>query len=64
MNPTDVPVGCLVFPKDAWLPRAWAEQRFTNLRYWKDLDGGRHSPALEEPSVLADELRAFFALLN
>ncbi|MFC9492934.1 epoxide hydrolase [Streptomyces sp. NBC_01474] len=64
MNPTNVPVGCSVFPKDAWLPRAWAEQRFTDLRYWKDLDSGGHFPALERPAVLADELRAFFALLN
>ncbi|GGZ00960.1 epoxide hydrolase family protein [Streptomyces nitrosporeus] len=64
MNPTNVPVGCSVFPKDAWLPRAWAEQRFTDLRYWKDHDSGGHFSAWERPAVLIDELRAFFALLN
>ncbi|MEU1280311.1 epoxide hydrolase family protein [Streptomyces sp. NPDC005805] len=59
MAPTAVPTGCSVFPKDAWLPRAWARERFTELRYWRDLPDGGHFPALERPEVLAAELRAF-----
>ncbi|MCG3039323.1 epoxide hydrolase family protein [Streptomyces fenghuangensis] len=59
MRPTDVPTGCSVFPKDAWLPRAWARERFTDLRHWRDLEDGGHFPALERPEVLAAELRAF-----
>lgn len=59
MAATDVPTGCSVFPKDAWLPRAWARERFTDLCYWRDLPDGGHFPALERPDVLAAELRAF-----
>ncbi|MFF1451678.1 epoxide hydrolase family protein [Streptomyces sp. NPDC058274] len=64
MNPTSVPTGCSVFPKDAWLPRAWARERFRDLRHWRDLDSGGHFPALEKPAVLADELRTFFRLVR
>lgn len=64
MLPTDVPTGCSVFPTDAWLPRAWAGQRFTNLVYWNDLDEGGHFPALERPEVLAAELRSFRRVLR
>ncbi|GHB12005.1 MULTISPECIES: epoxide hydrolase family protein [Streptomyces] len=59
MRATDVPTGCSVFPKDAWMPRAWARERFTDLRYWQDLPDGGHFPALERPEVLARELRLF-----
>ncbi|MDB1089556.1 epoxide hydrolase [Streptomyces sp. ACA25] len=64
MHPVEVPVGCSVFPKDAWLPRAWAAERFTDLRYWKDLDSGGHFAALERPEVLAAELRVFSRMLR
>ncbi|MFB7274562.1 epoxide hydrolase family protein [Streptomyces sp. NPDC056244] len=64
MHPTDVPTGCSVFPKDAWLPRAWARERFTDLRYWRDLPDGGHFPALERPEVLAGELRTFSRALG
>jgi epoxide hydrolase len=61
--PTDqvhVPVGCSIFPGNSWMPQAWCERRFTDLRYWRDLDAGGHFPALEVPDVLVDELRTFF----
>jgi epoxide hydrolase len=61
--PTDqvhVPTGCSIFPKNSWVPRAWCEKRFTDLRYWRDLDEGGHFPAIEQPGVLIDELREFF----
>lgn len=59
MHPTAVPTGCSVCPADAWLPRAWARERFTDLRYWRDLPRGGHFPALEQPTTLAAEIRAF-----
>lgn len=64
MNPTNVPTGASVFPNDAWLPRAWARTRFTDLRYWRDLPEGGHFPALERPAELAAELRAFLRVLD
>lgn len=59
-EPVHVPVGCSIFPGNSWMPRAWCERRFTDLRYWRDLDSGGHFPALEVPDVLVDELRTFF----
>ena len=59
-----VPTGCSVGPRDAWMPRAWCEQRFTDLRYWRDLEHGGHFPALETPAQLAGEIRAFAATLD
>jgi pimeloyl-ACP methyl ester carboxylesterase len=55
-----VPTGCSIFPKNSWVPRAWCEKRFTDLRYWRDLAEGGHFPAVEQPGVLIDELREFF----
>jgi pimeloyl-ACP methyl ester carboxylesterase len=64
LTQVSVPTGISVFPKDARMPRAWCEQRFTDLRYWKDMESGGHFPALETPEVLVDELRAFFRPLR
>lgn len=59
-----VPTGCSVGPRDAWLPRAWCERRFTDLRYWCDLDKGGHFPALEMPKQFAEQIRAFTRTLD
>ncbi|MBC8093953.1 MAG: epoxide hydrolase [Pseudonocardia sp.] len=64
LPPVTVPVGCSVFPNDAWMPRAWCARRFSDLRYWRDLDAGGHFPAIETPDVLVAELRAFRATLG
>ncbi|GIH07598.1 hydrolase [Rhizocola hellebori] len=56
----EVPTACLLFPKDARMPRAWCERRFTDLRRWTDATTGGHFPALEQPGYLVDDLRAFF----
>ncbi|HCT78972.1 MAG TPA: epoxide hydrolase [Micromonosporaceae bacterium] len=56
----DVPTGCLLFPKDARMPRAWCERRFTDLRRWTDAESGGHFAALEQPDFLVSELQAFF----
>lgn len=60
-----VPTGCSIFPKEIMrFPRAWVEQRFTDLRYWNELDRGGHFAALEQPATLVDELRTFFRLVR
>ncbi|GLZ55393.1 epoxide hydrolase family protein [Actinomycetospora sp. NBRC 106378] len=63
-EPVAVPTGCSIFPGNAWMPRAWCERRFTDLRSWHELASGGHFPALEAPRVLAAELRAFFGGLR
>ncbi len=61
----DIPTGCSVFPKEiVTTSRRWAENRYTDLRYWNELDKGGHFAALEQPEVFVDELRSCFALLR
>jgi len=59
-----VPTGITIFPKDIVpAPREFAE-RYYNLQYWTQMPVGGHFAALEEPALLADELRAFFRPLR
>jgi len=61
----DVPTGCSIFPKENQRPsRRWAERRFTDIRYWNELDKGGHFAALEQPELFVDELRSFFRLVR
>jgi pimeloyl-ACP methyl ester carboxylesterase len=46
------------------LSRRWAEKRFTDLRYWNELDRGGHFAALEQPDLFVNELRTFFAIVR
>ena len=40
------------------------EQRFTNIRYWNELDRGGHFAAFEQPALFVDEVRSFFRLVR
>jgi len=57
----EVPTGIAMFPgeKDLLVPREWAERCY-NVRRWTDMPRGGHFPALEEPELLVEDLRAFF----
>lgn len=60
-----VPTGCSIFPKEIFRPsRRWAEQRFSDIRYWNELDVGGHFAAFEQPQTFVDEVRAFFRLVR
>jgi epoxide hydrolase len=59
------PTGCSIFPKELQRPsRRWAERRFTNIRYWNELDKGGHFAAFEQPQLFVNELRTFFRLVR
>jgi pimeloyl-ACP methyl ester carboxylesterase len=59
------PTGCSIFPNEVIrLSRRWAEKRFTDLRYWNELDRGGHFAAFEQPDLFVGELRSFFALVR
>jgi pimeloyl-ACP methyl ester carboxylesterase len=61
---SSVPAGFAMFAKDSGhVPREWAA-RFFNVQRWTTLPQGGHFAALEEPKVLANELRAFFRTLR
>lgn len=58
---SDVPPAAFaIFPKDiSQPPREWAE-RFFNVQRWTEMPRGGHFAAMEEPELLAGDLRAFF----
>ena len=61
---SNVPAGFALFPKDlSSPPREWAE-RFFNVQRWTPMPRGGHFAALEEPELLAQEIRAFFRPLR
>lgn len=55
-----VPAAFALFPKDiSQPPREWA-QRFFNVQRWTEMPRGGHFAAMEEPKLLAEDLRAWF----
>jgi len=57
----EVPTGVSVFPKEIFRPpRRWAEQRYTNIIHWDELERGGHFAALEQPELFVDQVRTFF----
>ena len=64
-DPITVPTGCSIFPREIFRPsRRWAEKRFTDLRYWNELEKGGHFAAFEQPETFVSELRACFRPLR
>ncbi|HEY6733192.1 MAG TPA: alpha/beta hydrolase [Roseiarcus sp.] len=58
------PAGFALFPKDIFTPpREWAE-RFYNVQSWTEMPCGGHFAAMEEPAMLAEDIRAFFRPLR
>jgi pimeloyl-ACP methyl ester carboxylesterase len=54
-----VPTAIASFPKELVVsPREWAE-RIYNVSQWTDMPRGGHFAALEEPVLLADDIRKF-----
>jgi microsomal epoxide hydrolase len=57
---SEVPTGVAIFPKDMIpAPKEFAE-RFFNIQRWTQMPRGGHFAALEEPELLAEDLRNFF----
>ncbi|HEX7734565.1 MAG TPA: epoxide hydrolase, partial [Ktedonobacteraceae bacterium] len=60
----EVPAGYARFPGElSRPPREWVE-RLLNVQRWTEMPRGGHFAALEEPDLLAEELRAFFRPLR
>ncbi len=59
-----VPTAGAIFPKEIYLtPRLWAEQAYNIVR-WTEMPRGGHFAAMEEPELLLNDIRAFFAGLE
>lgn len=60
----EVPAAFAVFPKDISAPpREWVERR-VHLKQWTEMPRGGHFAAMEEPQLLAEDMRAFFRSLR
>jgi microsomal epoxide hydrolase len=60
-----VPTGYAEFPREIVKPpRSAAARIFTDIRRWSVMPRGGHFAALEQPELLADEVRAFFRELR
>jgi microsomal epoxide hydrolase len=60
-----VPTGYAEFPREILRPpRSMAERVFTDLRSWTVMPKGGHFAALEQPALLAEDVRGFFRLLR
>jgi microsomal epoxide hydrolase len=57
----EVPTGAAIFPKEIIRPpRRWAERSY-NITRWTEMPSGGHFAALEQPALLVDDVRSFFA---
>jgi len=55
------PMGGSIFPKEIFrTSRRWAEQRFSNILYWNELNKGGHFAAFEQPRQFVSEVRGCF----
>jgi pimeloyl-ACP methyl ester carboxylesterase len=55
-----VPAAFALFPKDiSQPPREWAD-RFFNVQRWTEMPRGGHFAAIEEPELLAEDIRTWF----
>lgn len=60
MGRIEVPTGIALFPADILLPpKEWAERNL-NITRFTTMPSGGHFTAMEEPELLAEEIRAFF----
>ena len=58
------PLGVAVFPRELPMPpRSWVERAF-NVQRWTLMSKGGHFAALEQPELLAEDIRAFFRPLR
>lgn len=61
----DVPMGYAEFPKEILRPpRSLAETMYSDIRRWSTMPKGGHFAALEQPQLLAHEIREFFRPLR
>jgi pimeloyl-ACP methyl ester carboxylesterase len=45
-------------------PREWVERVYTDIRHWTEFDRGGHFLAIEDPALLAADIRTFFRQLR
>ena len=60
----EVPTGVARFPKEVMrFPRRWVEDHY-NVTHWTEMPRGGHFAALEQPTLLVDDIREFARTLR
>jgi len=58
------PMGAAIFPAELPMPpRTWVERGF-DVRHWNHMPAGGHFAAIEQPALLAEDIRVFFRALR
>lgn len=58
LSEVTVPMGASLFENEIIQPsRRWAEQRFKNIQFWQENEGGGHFAAMEVPELFVKQLR-------
>lgn len=61
----DLPLGYSHFPREITVPpRKWAEQVFSRIIHWNELEKGGHFAAFEQPDLFVAEVRDCFRILR
>ena len=61
---TEIPTAFALFPKDISQPPKEYAERFFNVQRWTEMNSGGHFAALEQPALLAGDIRQFITDLN
>ena len=60
----ELPTGVASFPKEILrTPRSWCEAAY-NITHWTTMPRGGHFAAFEQPELLVDDIRTFFATVR
>ncbi|MBL4671720.1 MAG: epoxide hydrolase [Arenicella sp.] len=61
LSEVTVPTGASIFENELIQPsRRWAEQRFKNIQFWQENEGGGHFAAMQVPELFVQQLRECF----
>lgn len=60
LEPSTAPTAVAVFPRDNFIPLRHIAERTNAIVRWTEFDRGGHFAAMEEPTALVADIRAFF----
>jgi pimeloyl-ACP methyl ester carboxylesterase len=58
--PSQTPTALAVLPDDPLQPVRRLAEPVNNITHWTEFDRSGHFPAMEQPELLADDIREFF----
>ncbi|KAF5524013.1 putative epoxide hydrolase [Colletotrichum aenigma] len=61
----ETPLGYSLFPNEvSFMPKAWAEAVYPNLKFYRTHEKGGHFAALEQPELFLEDVEEFFKLVR